>query len=77
MAALNLEALERSLTVLEEKLYAALNVAAPEALLVGLKEHADARAGAVSQPHGSGATAPGGSSSSCGSNCWCTTTCRG
>jgi hypothetical protein len=36
----NLEALERSLTVLEEKLYAALTAAAPEELLVGLKEHA-------------------------------------
>ena len=36
----NLETLERSLTVLEEKLYAALTAAAPEELLVGLKEHA-------------------------------------
>jgi hypothetical protein len=36
----NLEGLERSLTVLEEKLYAALRAAAPETLLVGLKEHA-------------------------------------
>lgn len=36
----DLEALERSLTVLEEKLYAALTAAAPEDLLVGLKEHA-------------------------------------
>jgi hypothetical protein len=36
----NLEALERILTVLEEKLYAALNAAAPEELLVRLKEHA-------------------------------------
>ncbi|HEY1768086.1 MAG TPA: hypothetical protein VGG26_10535 [Terracidiphilus sp.] len=36
----NLEALERSLTVLEEKLFAALTAAAPEELLVGLKEHA-------------------------------------
>ena len=36
----NLEGLERSLTVLEEKLYAALKAAAPETLLVGLKEHA-------------------------------------
>lgn len=36
----NLEGLERSLTVLEEKLYAALRAAAPEGLLVGLKEHA-------------------------------------
>ncbi len=34
------EALERSLTVLEEKLFAALTAAAPEELLVGLKEHA-------------------------------------
>ena len=39
--ALDLEALERSLMVLEDKLYAALNVAAPEPLLVGLNEHAD------------------------------------
>jgi hypothetical protein len=39
-ADVNLEGLERSLTVLEEKLYAALQAAAPEALLVGLKEHA-------------------------------------
>jgi hypothetical protein len=36
----DLEALERTLTVLEEKLYAALTAAAPEDLLVGLKEHA-------------------------------------
>ena len=36
----DLEGLERSLTVLEEKLFAALTAAAPEALLVGLKEHA-------------------------------------
>jgi hypothetical protein len=39
-ADVNLEGLERSLTVLEEKLNAALRAAAPEALLVGLKEHA-------------------------------------
>jgi len=39
-AAQDLEALERVLTVLEEKLYAALNAAAPEELLVLLKEHA-------------------------------------
>ena len=38
--ATDLEALERSLTVLEEKLFAALTAAAPEDLLVGLKEHA-------------------------------------
>jgi len=38
--ALDLEGLERSLTVLEEKLFAALTAAAPEELLVGLKEHA-------------------------------------
>ena len=37
---LDLEALERSLTVLEEKLFAALTAAAPEEFLVGLKEHA-------------------------------------
>jgi hypothetical protein len=36
----SLESLERSLTVLEEKLFAALTAAAPEDLLVGLKEHA-------------------------------------
>ena len=39
-AAHDLEALERSLTVLEEKLFAALKAAAPEDLVVGLKEHA-------------------------------------
>ena len=39
-AAHDMEALERTLTVLEEKLYAALTAAAPEDLLVGLKEHA-------------------------------------
>ena len=39
-AAADLEALERSLTVLEEKVFAALTAAAPEELLVGLKEHA-------------------------------------
>ncbi len=39
-AARDLEALERTLTVLEEKLFAALTAAAPEELLVGLKEHA-------------------------------------
>ncbi|MGO8932685.1 MAG: hypothetical protein ACLPLZ_07565 [Terracidiphilus sp.] len=39
-AAVDLEALERSLNVLEEKLFVALTAAAPEALLVGLKEHA-------------------------------------
>jgi hypothetical protein len=39
-AAHDLEALERALTVLEEKLFAALTAAAPEELLVGLKEHA-------------------------------------
>jgi hypothetical protein len=37
---LETEALERNLTVLEEKLFAALTTAAPEDLLVGLKEHA-------------------------------------
>jgi hypothetical protein len=36
----DLEALERTLTVLEEKLFAVLTAAAPEQLLVGLKEHA-------------------------------------
>jgi hypothetical protein len=36
----DLEALERILTVLEEKLFAALTAAAPEELLVALKEHA-------------------------------------
>jgi hypothetical protein len=39
-AAADLEALERTLTVLEEKLFASLTAAAPEELLVGLKEHA-------------------------------------
>jgi hypothetical protein len=39
-AAQDLEALERTLTVLEEKLFAALTAAAPEELLVGLKQHA-------------------------------------
>ncbi|HEY3705526.1 MAG TPA: hypothetical protein VGL22_10725 [Terracidiphilus sp.] len=37
---LNTESLERNLTVLEEKLFAALTTAAPEELLVALKEHA-------------------------------------
>ena len=36
----DLEALERTLTVLEEKLFAALKAAAPEDLLSGIKEHA-------------------------------------
>lgn len=35
-----MEGFERILTVLEEKLYAALTAAAPEDLMVGLKEHA-------------------------------------
>jgi hypothetical protein len=39
-AADDLEALERTLTVLEDKLFGALNAAAPEELLVKLKEHA-------------------------------------
>ncbi len=39
-AAREMEAFERVLTVLEEKLYAALTAAAPEELLVALKEHA-------------------------------------
>jgi hypothetical protein len=50
----DLESLERTLTVLEEKLFATLKAAAPEELLVRLKEHADrelapyrARMGAV------------------------------
>jgi hypothetical protein len=38
--AVDLEVLERSLAVLEEKLFAVLTAAAPEELLVGLKEHA-------------------------------------
>lgn len=38
--ATDLESLERLLTVLEEKLFAALTAAAPEELLVSLKEHA-------------------------------------
>ncbi len=36
----DLESLERTLTVFEEKVFAALTAAAPEELLVGLKEHA-------------------------------------
>jgi hypothetical protein len=40
-AAVDLEALERSLMVLEGKLYAALNVASQEELLLRLNEHAD------------------------------------
>jgi hypothetical protein len=39
-SALDLESLERTLTVLEEKLFAALTAAAPEDLLVALREHA-------------------------------------
>ena len=39
-AAHEMEAFERVLTVLEEKLFAALTAAAPEELLVALKEHA-------------------------------------
>ena len=40
MTAQDMEAFERVLTVLEGKLFAALTAAAPEDLLVGLKEHA-------------------------------------
>ena len=40
VAAVDLESLERTLTVFEEKLFAALTAAAPEELLIGLKEHA-------------------------------------
>ncbi len=36
----DLEALERTLTVLEERLYSAVRAAAPEELIVALKEHA-------------------------------------
>ena len=36
----DLESLERTMTVFEEKLFAALTAAAPEELLVGLNEHA-------------------------------------
>jgi hypothetical protein len=39
-AHLDTEALERNLTVLEEKLFAALTTAAPEELLAALKQHA-------------------------------------
>jgi hypothetical protein len=39
-APIDLESLERILTVFEEKLFATLTAAAPEELLVGLKEHA-------------------------------------
>jgi hypothetical protein len=37
---LDMESLERTLTVFEEKLFAAMTAAAPEELLVALKEHA-------------------------------------
>lgn len=40
LEAVNLESLERSLTILEEKLFFELHAAAPEELLVALKEHA-------------------------------------
>jgi hypothetical protein len=40
-AAHEVEAVERVLTVLEERLFAALQAAAPEDLIVGLREHAD------------------------------------
>jgi hypothetical protein len=40
-AAHEIEAFERVLTVLEERLFTALQAAAPEDLLVGLREHAD------------------------------------
>lgn len=39
-ARFDLETLERTLTVLEDKLFAALTAAAPEEILVALKEHA-------------------------------------
>jgi hypothetical protein len=39
-AGVDLESLERTLTVFEEKLFIALTAAAPEELLVGIKEHA-------------------------------------
>lgn len=39
-SSVDMEALERNLAVLEEKLFAALTTAAPEDLLVALKEHA-------------------------------------
>ncbi len=39
-ASQEIESLERTLTVLEEKLFAALTAAAPEDILVALKEHA-------------------------------------
>jgi hypothetical protein len=40
-AALDMESLERTLSVLEEKLFAALTGAAPEDLIVKISEHAD------------------------------------
>jgi len=40
VAVFNMEALERTLTVLEEKLFPAVHAAAPEDLLIHLKEHA-------------------------------------
>jgi hypothetical protein len=40
-AAKNLERLEQRLTVLEDKLFAALNAAAPEDLVTRIREHAE------------------------------------
>jgi len=75
-AAVDLEALERSLNVLEEKLFVTLTAAAPEALLVGLKEHA-ARELAPYRSRMARCNCGRLNSSLSGSNCWSTTICRG
>jgi hypothetical protein len=72
----DMEALERTLTVLEEKLFAALTAAAPEDLLVGLKEHAARELAPYRSPHGQPCNCARWNGSLCRSNCWCTTTCR-
>ncbi len=71
----DLEALERTLTVLEEKLFAALTAAAPEELLVGLKEHA-ARELAPYRAAWARCNCARWSTSLCRSSCWSTTICR-
>ena len=64
-AAVDIEGLERSLLVLEDKVYAALNIAAPEELLLGLKRARCPRTGALPQPHGRSAVASSEASSLC------------
>ena len=59
-AAHEMETFERVLTVLEEKLFAALTAAAPEELAGCAQRTCRARTRALSQPDGSRATAPGG-----------------